>query len=51
MLSCYDQVVVNDPTTGAEVSGVDYYFVMQDGSKFKVFVYCIVDVRVKCFHF
>jgi hypothetical protein len=34
-LVCH-QVAVNDPATGAEVSGVDYYFVMQDGSKFKV---------------
>lgn len=32
----YAQVVVNDPATGAEVSGVDYYFIMQDGTKFKV---------------
>ena len=30
------QVSINDPTTGAEISGVDYYFVTQDGSKFKV---------------
>lgn len=27
---------MNDPSTGAEISGVDYYFIMQDGSKFKV---------------
>lgn len=29
-------MTVKDPETGAEVSGVDYYFIQQDGSKFKV---------------
>lgn len=29
-------MTVDSPATGAQMSGVDYYFVMQDGSKFKV---------------
>eukprot|EP00960_Hanusia_phi_P004316 125836-Hanusia_phi.AAC.4 len=32
----YAPVTISDSETGAEVSGVDYYFIQQDGSKFKV---------------
>ena len=32
------QISINDPATGADVSGVDYYFVQADGSKFKVII-------------
>ncbi|KAJ1486879.1 hypothetical protein T484DRAFT_1788275, partial [Baffinella frigidus] len=32
----YAPVTVTDQETGSEVSGVDYYFIQQDGSKFKV---------------
>ena len=35
-LVTYSAVTVVDPDSGAEVSAVDYYFVQQDGSKFKV---------------
>ena len=34
-LVTYSAITISDPESGAEISGVEYYFIQQDGSKFK----------------